>query len=249
MPDASHTSLLLGAIGLGVYLVALVSAVVIATKWRWRPLALVAMFGGLILVGSVAAFDAGRAGPASVVVIQQATVIEQFADTRGSLVSGRAVAEFPMYDHFELQSSVIDGAIDLLPTPRDRSEHRENEGGHPIVAGVFGSGATQAFSLDAATDLQFFTIVRAGPVLTVANVSGAEFTDCRFGSRATTDLQILGTLGPGARASTDQANGMDDPTLTCVTQSSLLEFSDPRHPVTTSGSTLVIVHLTPETAP
>jgi hypothetical protein len=248
-PEPTGTPQRAGAAVLGAYAIALVGAGLVVRKRSGRVRARYGVMLGLVVAGSAITMATGRFGPASVIIVSHTTVVEEFAGTAKTLVSLRGLAEFPMFDAFALRSTISDAAIDRQPPSRLLVEQQFDEAGFPLLSGVFGLGARQAFSLTGMADLVLLRAARQGGTIRVSNASAFELGDCEVSSATAVSAEAIGTLHPGDHVDVIRPGDADDPQVSCTAPSSLITFADARHAVQSLGTVRLIFHLAPPPAP
>jgi len=195
-----------------------------------------AVLGALAVGASAAAATLGRSAP---VIVRHATVAQQFENAPGTLVTMRAVAEFPTRRRFSV-SAAIDGAFDERGAPAEPSEQRFDTGGRPLLDGDAVLGGARSFRLDGVTGFRALDVSRRGGVLRVSNVSSRPLTCCEWpaGLRA----PGAGTLQPGASFEAAGAIQGTDPVVSCRFQGAPVDFSEAHARVQPDGVTTVVYH-------
>lgn len=205
-----------------------------------------AAYPTLVLISGAAfaaATMAGQIGPASDVVVHHASVVHQFAGASGSLVSMRAVAEYPAFEAAGLRADVRDAAIEWT-SARGESEQFLDESGYSRLTGVFGLGARQPFALETITDLQLLAVVRRGRAVRLSNTSTSPLRNCRL--PVGFSPQSVDLIAPGASVDVVESGLSDSGALTCVFDTSPVAFVDEQHPsraVRTEGRSVLAASL------
>jgi hypothetical protein len=221
------------------YLVGLVVTgfVIAAAGVSWRLVA--SAFGIITVLASVAAAGIGRAGPGRELQVQHNALLQQLSDTGASLLTVRGIAEFPAFDAYSARLAVKDAVL-TIATDAARTEQVIDEDGYPIVDGVFGLGARQAFAIEAVTEVQPLAISWTGRTATIANRSNFSLNGCRFGEGFSTTA--AGDLGPGESVTAEQVTEMAGPVFTCMLRGSVIDFTAINRPVATTGITAVALY-------
>jgi hypothetical protein len=239
--DTGGNPVTLAATGTAIYLTLLVAATAAARRLRRRPLVVYGVIAVFAVVGSAAAFAAGRVGPSTSVVVTHSSRVEQLP-SGGSRVAMKASARYPTFDAFELRARLTGGAI--LPKNGLRSELRFDESGEPILRGLFGLASRQAFEVEGVISFSPFRVSRRNGVVTVANSSAFDYHDCYFSDGLS--RQAAGTLRPGEEV--DAASGAARGTfVSCRLAATPVDFDESHHPVEVEGSTDVVASLDPLT--
>lgn len=227
--------------GAAAYLAALAA---LAQRVRAIRIPTTRLYGllGLVIGAAVgAALVAGRAGPASAIVLHHVSVVQQVADPGVTLVSMRAVAVFPAFDSFVLRADVTDGAM-RPDTAEPRSREEFDGGGHPIVSGRYGLGARQPVSVDATIEARPFDLSRQGGLLRITNTSDMDLRDCRIAAGSSREMAT--SLARGASVEMQWPPDAGSSIVTCTGTLSPISFTSGGHGITTAGSTTVAAFAT-----
>lgn len=229
-------------VGLVLYVLALLGAAVVASTRLSATPATLAVIAMLAAAGSAAAVAAGRVGPRSAVIIHHATLVQQLAGASGSIVTMRGAVEYPAFDSFVIQALLSDGAFEGV-RQGGREQGTLDENGYPVIAGTFGLGARQPFTLHGVTDFQPLVIVQQDRVAHVTNAGREDMTDCSLaGGRA---VGGNGVLKAGATAVADLVDPTAGPLITCSLPDTPVAFAGGRHQVRTAGRVTLAAYLTP----
>jgi hypothetical protein len=190
-----------------------------------------------IAAGTAAAATVGRS---AAIVIRHQSVAEQFEGATGTLVTIRAIAQFPSDAEYMLTAATVDGILETEGRRSSNDDARFDADGHPVFAQREGLGATDAFSVEATTSFRAFEATTAGGRTQVANVSGTTLDRCEFPA----GFHTQATMRPGEHVEGPLALPGADPIVTCRVNKAPLEFSEPAHTVTMDGATVVVLHLT-----
>lgn len=222
--------------GAAAYLAALAALAHRVRSVRMPASRLYGMLGLVIGAAAGAALVAGRAGPASAIVLHHVSVVQQVADPGVTLVSMRAVAVFPAFDSFVLRADVTDGAM-RPDTAEPRSREKFDGGGHPIVSGRYGLGARQPVSVDATIDARPFELSRQGGLLRITNTSDMDLRDCRIAAGSSREMAT--SLAKGASVEMQWPADAGSSIVTCTGARAPISFTSEGHGVTTAGATTV----------
>ncbi|HUK37471.1 MAG TPA: hypothetical protein VLV86_26320 [Vicinamibacterales bacterium] len=217
--------------------IALIVAAAMSARLRRRPLV---VYGVVVLsaaLGSVAITAAGRVGPAAGIVVSHSSTVVQLPGGH-SVVSMKALAEYPTFDAFALRVKLPGAAVEREGSPR--RDMQFDESGEPMLPGVFGLAARQRFALDGVIEFAPFRVVRQNSALTIANASKVDYRDCYFSDGLS--RQSVGTLSPGQ---TIEASSPIGPTtfVSCTLAATPVEFGEPRYRVDVEGTTDVVAYL------
>ncbi len=227
------TAMLLYAAALGFFVWPL-------SRIRSRSLAVYPAIVALVAAGSVVAMASGRIGPGASVHVSQSAVVEQVSGTKGSFVMARAIAEFPAFGTIALRAPRVDGAM-ALRAGGDRRDLRFDENGAPVLAGIYGLGATAAFEVEAVSAFEALDATVRGTTVRVANTSTKELRDCRFG--AGFSKLIVGTLSPGQYVEAERQGGPDAPVFSCTLDAAVVEFAESHRSIDSDGTAVIMLRL------
>jgi hypothetical protein len=227
------TAMLLYAAALGFFVWPL-------SRIRSRSLAVYPAIVALVAAGSVVAIASGRIGPGASVHVSQSAVVEQVWGMKGSFVVARAIAEFPAFGTFALRAPRVDGAM-ALRAGGDRRDLRFDENGAPVLAGIYGLGATAAFEVEAVSAFEALDATFRGTTVRVANTSTQELRDCRFG--AGFSKLIVGTLSPGQYVEAERQSGLDSPVFSCKLDAAVVEFAESHRSIDSDGTAVIMLRL------
>ena len=214
---------------------------------RLRPIASLAAFAIVAVVGSTASMLDGRVGPGSSVLVRHATTVRQLSGGI-STVSTRGIVEFPASGEFSVGGRVVDGVIDVKPAGGGaRSEQWLDERGYPILAGTFGLGSRQEISLEGWSEYAPLQLVRADRIVRLSNTSNVDVRDCR--SPDGFSPPHVTRLRPGESVELEELEPTVEPIVTCAVTEPAVDFFEPRGAVRTEGTTLVSVYVPPAHAP
>ena len=203
-------------------------------RWVWLSATAV------IVVATVAAQAVGRIGPGTAVTVYYSALLEQVPGTSGSVLSMRALAEFPAHDSFTLRLPVADGTIEPAALTEGSSEQVFDESGQPLITGVFGLAARQGFAAEAILDVQPLSVSQRGSEWTVTNRSNQVLERCRFADGFTrTDV---GTLLPEKTVSAEQSGEVIGPVFTCEASEPALSMQSREHRIDMQGVTIIATY-------
>lgn len=229
--------------GMGLYVVALLGAGLLAASLRFRAPVALATIAALIAAGTAAALAAGRTPSQSAIVIHHATLVQQLPGVSGSVVTMHGALEFPAFDSFAVHALLADAAFEGTPAPRVQSNPALDESGYPVISGTFGLGDRQPFTLYGISDVQPLSVVRHGTAVRVANRSQEDLADCRFSGGAVVNGD--GRLRPGETASADVPGAGVGPVITCSMAEPPVTFTAAGRRVRTAGSAALAAYLVP----
>jgi len=230
--------------GIGVaYLAALLGSAALLRARRAR-LSRMAATLALITAGACAAIAAiGRVGATRAVHVHHVTLLQQLPDTEASVLTVRAIAEFPAFDRFALRLPSADGTLETA-SARGIASGMLDADGFPVVGGVFGVAARQSFAGEAIVDARPLAIDERGSTITIENRSGRPLRNCRLGRGLAASTS--GTLAPGAHIEATWTGGSDEapsgPVITCVSDEAPLPFTETQRPVVMHGETTIAAY-------
>jgi len=223
---------LLYAVALGVFALPF-------SRIRSRSLVVYPAVAALVIAGTVAAMASGRIGPGATARVAQTAVVRQLPGARGSFVLARGVAEFPTFGAAELTAARADGAI--ASRGAARRDLRFDENGAPLLAGIFGLGATTAFEMEAVTAFEALRVESHGETVRVSNSSTQTLKDCRFGDGFS--KTSVGSLAPGQRVEAVRQGAQAEEEFTCRLDAPIVELVENRRPVVSGGTAVIIASL------
>ena len=182
---------------------------------------------------------AGRFGPGAAIAVYHRALLEQIPGTDVSVLSMRAIAEFPAHDSFMLRLPVTDGTIEPAASGQS-SEQLVDEVGQPIIAGVFGLAARKAFGVEAIVGVQPLAVSQQGDTWTVANRSALVLERCRFADAFST--APVGMMAPGMAVTAHQRGDVLGPVFTCEASRPLVQMLSSDWPVDMQGTTVIAVY-------
>ena len=218
------------------YAVLLIVASTLAAIVRRPRVAFVAI--PVLIACSAAAAIASDSLMRGDVVVRHHTVIHDLPGTDASLVSMRGIAVFPAFDAFALRPLLADATIDADPAAVSRLD----ENGEPVLAGEFGLGARQSFSVEGTAALRLIASVRAGGKVRISNVSGFDLRECQLSTGYRTTA--LGAVRAAASADVEIGEA-DTAVVSCLTSEEMVRFADRRRGVRTTGTTRVFYRILP----
>jgi hypothetical protein len=193
----------------------------------------------VVAVAGGAAHAIGRAGPGGAIRVHHDSVVHQIPGTDASVLSMRAVAEFPALDRFVLRLPLTDASVDSA-SARTRSEQVVDESGLPVIDGTYGLGSRQAFAAEGIVSEQPLAVTRAGRDWTIVNRSGFTLQDCRFAEGfSVTDV---GSMSPGVSSTAHQTSEVLGPVFTCVANDPLVGLTSQGRPVEMRGVTVIAAY-------
>jgi hypothetical protein len=234
---------IVAAIG-AAYLIALIAAGVALRARRARLSGTIAAFA-VVTAGACAAVAAiGRVGTTRAVHLHHVSLLQQLPGAQASVLTTRAIAEFPAFDRFALRLPVADGVLETT-SPRGAASGALDAEGFPVVSGVFGIAGRQAFAGEALVEARPLALEERGRAIAIQNQSGQVLRDCRLG-RGLSASAAVGTLAPGARIEAYWTSGSDEaptgPVITCTADEAPLPFSEAQRPVVMHGSTTIAAY-------
>jgi hypothetical protein len=229
-------------IGIG-YVVTLLAAAALLRSRRSRLSWMAAAFA-VITAGACAAVGGiGRVGATRAVHVHHVTLLQQLPGTQASVITLRAIAEFPAFDYFALRLPSADGTLETAGA-RGMSSGMLDADGFALVAGVFGVAGRQAFAGEALVDARPLGVEERGGSIAIENRSGRTLRDCRLGHGLS--ATISRTLAPGARIEASWTEGRDEapggPVITCVSDEPPLAFTEAQRPVVMHGETTIAAY-------
>jgi hypothetical protein len=175
--------------------------------------------------------------------VHHVSLLQQLPDTQASVLTMRAIAEFPAFDRFVLRLPSADGTLETA-SARGIANGELDADGFPVVTGVFGIAARQSFAGEAVVDARPLAIDQRGSTVTIENRSGRPLRDCRLGRGLV--ASISGTLAPGAHIEASWTGGSDEapsgPVITCVSDEAPLPFTEIERPVVMHGETTIAAY-------
>jgi len=229
--------------GLTAYLVALIGTGLLLARSRARPVVTLGALAAVIVAGSAAAMAAGKVGPGAAVVVHHATLVQQLAGARGSILTMQGAAVYPALDDFAVHALLDDASFETVVRQGEKAVRESDENGYPVIGGRFGLGDRQSFTLSGVSDYQPLALARRGQAIEVTNRSQDDLADCRFadGTVAPND----GLLPAGATASVALADPIIGPVITCSAPSVPVTFTETRRAVVSTGRTIVAAYIQP----
>lgn len=229
----------------GIFLAYLSALLICAGLLRSRRARLSWMAAGVTVItaGACAAIGAiGQVGAVRAVHVHHVTLLQQLPDTQASVLTVRAIAEFPAFDRFALRLPVADGTLET-PSARGPARAALDADGFPVVTGVFGVAGRQSFAGEALVDARPLAIDDRGATVTIENRSGHPLRNCRLGRGLA--AAVSGTLAPGAHIEASWAGGDETPAMpliTCVSDEAPLPFTESQRPVVMHGETTIAAY-------
>jgi len=224
-------------------------AAFVMTGWALRTRrARLAWTGAALATVTAAACAAvagiGRVGATRAVHLHHVSLLQQLPNAQTSVLTVRAIAEFPAFDRFALRLPVADGTLE---TTRSRGGVTAalDADGYPVVAGVFGAAARQSFAGEALVPERPLSIDDHGDRVSIRNQSDRTLYDCRLG-RGFSISTSSATLAPGARLDASWTGVSDEapsgPVVTCRLDEALLPLTEQNRPVVMHGATTVAAY-------
>lgn len=224
-------------------------AAFVATGWALRvrraPLAWTgAAFALITAAGCAAVAGIGRVGATRAVHLHHVSLLQQLPNAPISVLTVRAIAEFPAFDRFALRLPAADGTLETS-RPRGGASAALDADGYPVVAGLFGAAARQSFAGEALVSARPLSIDERGNRISIRNQSERTLYDCRLG-RGLSSSNSPATLAPGARIDASWTGVSDEaaggPVITCRLDEAPLPLTEPNHPVVMHGATTVAAY-------
>jgi len=214
------------------YVVAIAAAAFLFGHNGSRTSVRYAVVAVVVIAGSTAAWASGRS---SAVIVRHRSYAEQFDGATASLVSMRAIAQYPSNERFTLRVDTTDAIVDA-----EETDPRFDADGRPVLEREAGIGTTAAFSVEATADFHAFNVTRAGSRTTIANATALALENCRFpeGIAEPTGARLM----PGESVSGTLTASDADQIAACRFEGTPVQFSESKHPVTTAGTTFVVYH-------
>jgi hypothetical protein len=230
---------------IGIAYLAAFAAAGWALRVRRAPLAWTgAAFVAITAAGCAAVAGVGRVGATRAVHLHHVSLLQQLPHAQTSVLTVRAIAEFPAFDRFALRLPAADGTLETA-RPRGGAGTTLDADGYPVVAGVFGAAARQSFAGEALVSARPLSIDERGDRVSIRNQSDRTLYDCRLGRGFSTSTPAA-TLAPGARIEaswtgvSDEASG--GPLITCRLDEAPLPFTERNHPVVMHGATTIAAY-------
>jgi hypothetical protein len=206
----------------------------------WTGTALVA----ITAAGCAAVAGVGRVGATRAVHLHHVSLLQQLPNAQTSVLTVRAIAEFPAFDRFTLRLPAADATLETT-RPRGGASAVLDADGYPLVAGVFGAAARQAFAGEALVRERPLSIEEHGGRVSIRNQSDRTLYDCRLGRGFSTSTPVA-ALAPGARIDASWTGINDEapsgPAVTCRLDEAPLPLTEPNHPVVMHGSTTIAAY-------
>lgn len=229
--------------GTWAYLLALVGSGVLLGRRRARLPVTLGALAAVTLGGSAAAMAVGAFGPGAAVVVHHATLVQQLAGARGSLVTVQGAAVYPALDDFAVHAVLDDASLETVTRRGEKAMREHDENGYPVMKGRFGLGDRRSFTLSGVSDYQPLALERRGPAFEVINRSQADLTDCRFGDG--TIAPDDGLLRAGGTVSIVLEDPIIGPVITCESPLVPVAFTEPHREVRSTGRTMVAAYARP----
>ena len=209
----------------------------VGLAWTSGALAVVS----LAACGAMAAI--GRVGGTRTVHVHHVTMLQQLPGTGTSLLTVRAIAEFPAFDRFALRLPAADGTLETNSS-RGAATGALDGDGFPVVAGVFGMAGRQSFAGEAMVHDRPLAVEDHGATMAIENRSGHTLRDCRLGRGLTGMLPDTFVAGAQVDASWtgSSADAPSGPVLTCISDEALLPFTETARPVVMHGETTIAAY-------
>jgi hypothetical protein len=225
------------AAGLAAYCLLFLMIGVTTRRSRARLAVVLGVTAAFIMTGIAGVYAIGRVGNPPVVLHHQ-SLMQQLPGALGSLVTVRAIAEFPAFDRFDLRLSASDASLETV-TGSGRTGMMDDEG-YPVLADAFGMGNRQAFSAEAAIPDRFLEVAEANDVVRVTNTSSVEL-ECRFANGFSTTAPTV--LKPSVSMQARRPVEVLGPALTCSLPESVLTFTESNRPVRTQGRVTLVAYV------
>jgi hypothetical protein len=216
----------------------LVGLIAIQRRASLAPVCL--MVSAVIAAAGGAAHALGRAGPGGTIRVHHDSVMHQIPGTDASVLSMRAVAEFPAHDRFVIRWPLTDAAVDAASAGA-RSEEILDQTGLPVIEGTYGLGSRQALAAEGIVSEQPLAVARTGRDWTVENRSTFTLQDCRFAEGFSG--AAVGRMPPGASATARQTAEVIGPMFTCAANDPLVALTSPGVPLEMLGRTIVAAYI------
>lgn len=230
------------AIG-GAYLLALLAAGAALRARRARLWLTAAAFAVVVAVICAAVAGIGRFGATRAVHLHHVSLLQQLPGAPTSMLTTRAIAEFPAFDRFALRLPAVDGTLETT-SPRGVSGALDAEG-FPVVAGVFGTAGRQSFAGEAFVEARPLDVEERGRTIAIRNQSVQTLRECRLG-RGLSATGAAITLAPGARLEASWTSAGDErpsgPVITCTADQAPVAFVEALRPVVMHGITTVAAY-------
>jgi hypothetical protein len=233
----------IAAIG-GAYLAAFAAAAWALRVRRARLAWTGAAFALITIAGCAAVAGIGRVGTTRAVQLHHVSLLQQLPGAQTSVLTVRALAEFPAFDRFVLRLPASDGSLETA-LPRGGASGAFDADGFPVVAGVFGVGGRQSFAGAARVSAPPLGIEERGDRITIENRSGRTLRECRLG-RGLSARGSMAAFAPGARIEASWTGALDEapggPVITCTSDDAPLPFTERDHPVVMHGVTTIAAY-------
>jgi hypothetical protein len=224
--------------GIVLYVLALFGTGLAAAALRLRAPAALAAIALVVIAGATATVAVGRSGWPSAVLLHHATLVQQLPGERGSIVTMQGALEFPANGHAAVHALVNDAAFAGVDHWRHQSL---DESGYPGIAGTFGLGQRQPFTLFAVHDFAPILVARRGTAVVVSNLSEENLSNCRFANGALAGAE--GILPAGGSVSAELEEPVVGPVVTCALASLPVPFTAGARDVRPVGRTILAAYL------
>jgi hypothetical protein len=238
LPAATGTTMFAGSV---MYVGMLVLLAIAAVQRRLTLGRLAACAAAAIVAAAGGALLLGTMGPASGVRVHHATLLQQIPGTTASLMTTRAIAEFPSPGAFQVGLPVADSMIAVSARDGTSAQYFDVSG-YPALRGTFGLGARQAFAAESLTNVQPIAVAISGGQARLTNVSRWPLRDCRFAADVFSPA-AAGMLEPGASISRVLTGDILGPLATCTMDAPAVPFAAADRETITTGITTVAVYL------
>jgi hypothetical protein len=229
------------------YLLAVLAAGVALRARRARLWVTAAAFAMVVAGVCAAVAGIGRVGTTRAVHLHHVSLLQQLPGAPTSVLTTRAIAEFPAFDHFALRLPAVDGTLETM-SPRGAASGALDAEGFPVVAGVFGIAGRQSFAGEAFVEARPLDIEERGRTIAIRNQSRQTLRECRLGRglAATGAVGAAFSLAPGARLEASWTSASDKspsgPVITCAADEAPVAFVEAQRPVVMHGVTTVAAY-------
>lgn len=196
----------------------------------------------LVVGGTLGAAAAGRAGPGTDVIIHHGTLVQQLPGAGGSIVTMNGVIEYPGLDHYAVRVDLSDAAFEPTTRPGVQAAQASDLNGQPVVAGTYGLGARQPFTLSGVSTYAPLEIARRGTAIRVTNTLPIDLA-CRPGDGFSSEGDRL--LRAGSTLLLPADDQLVGPVITCAVPEAPITFSAPGRSVQTTGRTTLAGYVLP----
>jgi hypothetical protein len=236
LPDATSRTIAATAT---LYAALLVAVGLVTASARLRVSRGWIAFAGVLLAGTGATLLIGKFGPGSAVTIHHTSLVQQLPGADISVVTMRAVAQFPSSETTELRLPIEDAMIEASAST-GRAAQVVDPAGYPLLVVDAGLGTRQAFVAEGAIGEQWLTVREAQSTIQVTNRSAYVLRDCHFAEGMS--RTAVGELPPGGFVEATRTGEIMGPLFTCTTTEAAVRFDAAAREVAMLGTTTVAAY-------